>query len=257
MKLPVNTFKQAIKAGRSQIGLWSTLATSATVEVLAGAGFDWLCLDTEHAPNELPMVLSQLQAAAAGGPAHPIVRVPWNDMVTIKRYLDIGAQTILIPYIQTEEEARNAVAYTRYPPKGVRGFAGGQRATQFGRIEDYAHSFEEQLCILIQIETKKGLDNLEAIAAVDGIDGIFIGPGDLSASLGHIGQFTHPEVTAAIDEAIKRIRAAGKAPGILTPNEALARHYIGLGTLFTAVGADVGILARHAEALAARFKTPT
>jgi 4-hydroxy-2-oxoheptanedioate aldolase len=255
MQLPVNRFKQALREGRSQIGLWSSLATSTTVEILAGAGFDWIVLDTEHAPNELPMVYSQLQAAAAGGSAHPVVRVPWNDMVTIKRYLDIGAQTILIPYVETEEEARNAVAYTRYPPKGVRGFAGGARASLFGRVQDYPHRCEDEICVLIQIESRKGLENIEAIAAVDGIDGLFIGPGDLSASLGHLGDFTHPEVAAAIDGAITRIRKAGKAPGILTMSETLARHYIALGSLFTAVGADVLILARTAEALAARFKT--
>ncbi|WP_207486027.1 aldolase/citrate lyase family protein [Arenibaculum pallidiluteum] len=256
MDLPANPFKRAIEAGRLQIGLWSSLASHVTVEILAGAGFDWLVLDCEHAPNEVPMVYAQLQAAAAGGAAHPVVRVPWNDMVAIKRVLDIGAQTLLIPYVETEQQARDAVAFTRYPPKGVRGYAAAPRATRFGRVKDYALRCEEELCVLVQVETRLGLENLEAIARVDGVDGVFIGPGDLSAALGHLGNLRHPEVQAAIEDAIARIHACGKPAGILTPDEALARRYIELGCLFTAVGSDVGILARNAEQLAARFKTP-
>jgi 4-hydroxy-2-oxoheptanedioate aldolase len=254
MKLPVNTFKHAIAAGRVQIGLWTMLSSHVTVEILAGAGFDWLVLDTEHAPNELPMVLSQLQAAK-GGTAHPIVRVPWNDKVAIKRYLDIGAQTILVPFIETADQARQAVAATRYPPEGVRGYAGGARASLYGRVAEYARDCARELCVLVQVETRLGVENIEAIAAVEGIDGIFIGPGDLSAAMGHLGQTEHPEVLAAIEDAIRRIRACGKAVGILTAEEALARRYIELGCVFTAVGSDVGILARHAEALVGRFKT--
>src|SRR5438094_425492 len=136
MDLPLNSFKRAIKAGHLQVGLWSNLASHVSVEVLAGAGFDWLLLDTEHSANELPMVLSQLQAAA-GGTAHPIVRPPWNDAVMIKRFLDVGVQTFLVPYVQTEEEAQKAVAATRYPPRGVRGFAAATRASRFGRIPSY------------------------------------------------------------------------------------------------------------------------
>ena len=255
MKLPVNTFKHAIAAGRLQIGLWSILSSHVTVEILAGAGFDWLVLDTEHAPNELPMVQSQLQAAS-GGTAHPVVRVPWNDKVAIKRYLDIGAQTILIPYVETAAEALEAVAAPRYPPQGVRGYAGGSRASLYGRVPDYARSCQDELCVIVQIETRLGVDNIEAICAVDGIDGIFIGPGDLSAALGYLGQMEHPAVLAAIADAIRRIRACGKPVGILTADEALARRYIELGCVFTAGGSDVGILARTAEQLAGRFKTP-
>jgi 4-hydroxy-2-oxoheptanedioate aldolase len=254
MDLPANPFKHAILAGRQQIGLWSSLSSNITVEILAASGFDWLLLDTEHSPNELPMVHSQLQAAT-GGTAHPIVRPPWNDMVMIKRFLDIGVQTLLIPYVQTEAEARQAVAYTRYPPRGVRGFASASRASRFGRVKDYFKRYEEELCVLVQIETRLGLDNLEAIANTDGVDGVFIGPGDLSAGLGHLADPGHPEVQSAIADAIKRIRACGKAPGILTPDEKQARRYIELGTLFTAVGADLGILARGSEQLAARFKS--
>ncbi len=253
MNLPVNTFKRAIKAGQQQIGLWSSLSSHLSVEVLAGSGFDWLLLDTEHAPNNLPMVFSQLQAAQ-GGTAHPIVRPPWNDPVVIKGYLDAGVQTFLIPYVQTEEEARLAVAATRYPPRGIRGFAAASRASRYGRIKDYHARCEEELCVLVQIETRLALRNLEAIAGVDGVDGIFIGPGDLSADMGYLGQLRHPDVVAAIDDAIRRIRACGNAPGVLTGDEALARHFIEQGCLFTAVGADISILARESERLAAKFK---
>jgi len=254
MELPANPFKHAIKSGRQQIGLWSSLSSNLTVEILAGSGYDWLLLDTEHSPNELPMVHSQLQAAT-GGTAHPIVRPPWNDTVMIKRFLDIGKQTLLIPYVQTEEEAQKAVAATRYPPKGVRGFASASRASRFGRVKDYFKRYEEELCVLVQVETRLSLDNLEAIAKVEGVDGVFIGPGDLSAGLGHLNDAAHPEVQSAIADAIKRIKACGKAAGILTPDEKQARRYIELGTVFTAVGSDLGLLARGSEALLARFKS--
>jgi len=250
---PANPFKRALREKRPQIGLWSSLASHVAVEVVAGAGFDWLLLDMEHAPNELPMVLSQLQAAGSGR-AHPIVRPPWNDMVVIKRLLDIGVQSVLIPYVQTEKEARDAVAYTRYPPHGVRGFATGPRANDYGRITDYVQTYADELCILVQVETRQGLDNLEAIAGVDGVDGVFIGPADLAAALGHAGELKHPLVQAAIEEAIGRLVAIGKPPGILIGDEQLARRYLELGCLFTAVGSDLALLARGADALAARFK---
>jgi 4-hydroxy-2-oxoheptanedioate aldolase len=253
MDLPVNTFKRAIKAGKQQIGLWSSLSSNVTVEVIAGSGFDWILIDTEHSPNELPMVLSQLQAAT-GGTAHPIVRPAWNDMVLIKRFLDAGVQSFLIPYVQTEEEARAAVAATRYPPRGVRGFASASRASRFGRVKDYYAHADEEICVLVQIETQQGLDNLEAIARVEGVDGVFIGPGDLSAALGYLGSPGHLEMQPVIEDAIARIKAAGSVPGILTGDEKLARRYIELGCLFTAVGADIGILARGSEQLAAKFK---
>jgi len=252
--LPLNTFKRAITSGQLQIGLWSSLASNVSVEVLAGAGFDWLLLDTEHAANDVPMVLSQLQAAAAGT-AHPIVRPPWNDAVMIKRFLDVGVQTFLVPYVQNAQEAQQAVAATRYPPLGVRGFATATRASRFGRIKNYHSLCEQELCVLVQVETRTAVDNLEAIAAVDGVDGIFIGPGDLSADLGHVGNPGHPDVQAVIAGTIKRIIATGRAAGILTGDETLARHYIDLGCVFTAVGADIGILARGAEQLASRFKS--
>ncbi|WP_431857441.1 aldolase/citrate lyase family protein [Azospirillum sp.] len=253
MPIPENTFKRALEAGRSQIGLWSILSSHVTVEIIAGAGFDWLVLDTEHSPNELPMVYSQLQACK-GGTAHPVVRVPWNDMVTLKRYLDIGVQSFLIPYVESAEEAASAVASTRYPPHGVRGYSAAPRASGFGRIKDYPQVCERELAVLVQIETRKGLDNIEAIAAVDGVTGLFIGPGDLAAALGHVGNPKHPEVQAAIEDAIARIRKAGKPVGILSADEALAKRYIELGCTFTAVGSDLGILARVSEQLAAKFK---
>ena len=254
MNLPQNAFKRALAAGKPQIGLWSSLASSYSVEVIAGAGFDWLLLDCEHSPNDLENLLTQLQAAAPY-PAHSVVRVPWNDMVTIKRVLDIGAQSLLVPYVSTPEEARSAVSFTRYPPAGARGVAGTTRATRFGRIKVYAQRAHEELCVLVQVETQAALDNIEPICAVEGIDGVFIGPADLHASLGHTGEIAHPQVKPRIDDAIRRIRKCGKAPGILTPNEADARRWLECGALFVAVGADVGILARGAEALAAKFKT--
>ena len=254
MELPQNVFKRALRAGKPQIGLWSSLSSNYTVEVIAGAGFDWILLDTEHSPNDLENLLTQLQAAAPYA-THPVVRVPWNDMVTIKRVLDIGAQSLLVPYVSTRKEAESAVSFTRYPPAGVRGVAGTTRATRFGRVPEYAKRAHEEICVLVQVETQAALDDLEAICAVEGVDGVFIGPADLHASLGYPGEVANPKVKPLIDEAVRRIRKAGKAPGILTPNEADARHWLQCGALFVAVGADVGILARGAEALAAKFKS--
>ncbi|MCM5572308.1 HpcH/HpaI aldolase/citrate lyase family protein [Burkholderiaceae bacterium FT117] len=254
MELPVNAFKHAIAAGRPQIGLWSSIPSNYSVEIIAGAGFDWILLDTEHTPNDLESVLSQLQAAAGYPDTTAIVRVPWNDQVVLKRYLDAGVQTVLIPFVSSADEARAAVSYTRYPPKGVRGVGGTTRATRFGRIRDYTKLVERELCVLVQVETKQGLDNIEEICAVDGIDGVFIGPADLHASLGHTGETANPEILPLIDDGIRRIRKAGKAPGVLTPAEPLARRWLDCGALFVAVGADAGLLARGAEALAQRFK---
>ena len=248
-----NLFKQAIRDGRPQIGLWSSLCSNLAAEVIAGAGFDWILVDTEHAPNELPMVFSQLQALA-GGTAAPVVRPAWNDMVLVKRFLDVGAQNLLIPYVQTAEEARAAVAATRYPPQGIRGVAVTHRANRFGRVKDYFNRANEEICLLVQIETRQALQNIEAIAAVEGVDGLFIGPSDLAAAFGHLGENNHPEVRAAIEDALKRIRQAGKAPGILAPIEADARHWLSHGCVVLAVGSDIGLLARQSEELAAKFK---
>jgi 4-hydroxy-2-oxoheptanedioate aldolase len=253
MNLPVNRFRQALAEGRQQLGLWCSLPSAYAAEVVAGSGFDWLLLDTEHSPADVPTVLGQLQATAAYD-VSAIVRPASNDIVLIKRYLDIGAQTLLIPYVQSAAEAAQAVAAMRYPPGGVRGVAALTRATRFGRVEGYARRAAEELCLLVQVETQQALDSLEAIAAVEGVDGIFIGPGDLAASLGHPGEQNHPTVVAAIEDAIRRVRAAGRPAGILTADAAFARRCIALGTTFTAVGADVGILARGSEKLAREFR---
>lgn len=254
MELPRNQFKHALKAGKAQIGLWSSLSSHYTVEVIAGAGYDWILLDLEHSPNDLESLLAQLQAAAAY-PTHPIVRVPWNDMVTVKRVLDVGAQSLLVPYVQNAAEAKAAVANTRYPPAGVRGVAGTTRATRFGRIKDYAKRAHEEICVLVQVETKPALDQIEAICAVEGVDGVFIGPADLHASMGYPGETANAAVLPAIEEAMRRIRKAGKAPGYLSPVEADAKRMLAAGALFVAVGADVGLLARGAENLLSRFRS--
>lgn len=253
-QLPANVFKRAISEGRAQIGLWCSLCSNVAAEVIADAGFDWILVDTEHAPNELPMVLSQLQALV-GGSGVPIVRPAWNDPVLMKRLLDIGVQNFLVPYVQNADEARAAVAATRYPPQGIRGVAVTHRANRFGRVKDYFKRANDEICVLVQIETNTALQNLEAIAAVEGVDGLFIGPSDLAAALGHLGDNGHPEVRAAIEDAFKRIRKAGKAPGILAPIEADARHWLSQGCVVLAVGSDIGLLARHSEALAAKFKS--
>ena len=252
-ELPKNEFKRAIAAGKQQIGLWISLANPYGAELCAGAGFDWMVIDGEHSPNDPPTVLPQLQAAAPY-PTSCIVRPAWNDTVLIKRYLDIGAQSLLIPYVQTAEEAAKAVAAIRYPTKGVRGVAGVTRASRFGRVKDYFKHAHEELCLLVQIETREGLKNLEAIAKTDGVDGVFIGPADLAAGLGHLGDIQNAEVQSAIQDAIKRIRACGKPAGILATDEASTRRYIEWGTVFTAVGLDAMILAREAEKLAKMFK---
>lgn len=254
MDVPANTFKRAIHAGRQQIGLWSSLASHLSVEILAGSGFDWLLLDTEHSPNELPQVVNQLHAMMEYPATQPIVRPPVNDTVIIKRFLDAGVQSFLIPMVDTPEQAAAAVAATRYPPHGVRGFASASRASRFGRVKDYYARAHEEICVLVQIESRLGLDNLDAIAAVPGVDGVFIGPGDLSAALGHLGGQGDEAIVALIEDMIRRIGKAGNRAGILTGDEALARRYIAAGCVFTAVGSDTGILARGSEALARKFR---
>ena len=248
-----NNFKRAIAAGRQQIGLWLSLASPYAAEVVAGSGFDWLVVDTEHSPNEVDNTLSQLQALAAY-PVMPVVRPAWNDTVLIKRHLDIGAQTLLVPYVSTAAEAAKAVASARYPTRGVRGVAGVTRAARFGRVKDYARRAEEELCMLVQVETREALDNLEAIARTDGVDGVFIGPADLAAALGHLGDAQHAEVQSAIKDSIARIRACGRPAGILATDEASTRRYIEWGTVFTAVGLDIMVLARETEKLAAKYR---
>jgi 4-hydroxy-2-oxoheptanedioate aldolase len=253
MDLPENRFKRALRARRQQIGIWCTLGGPTVAEMLAGAGFDWILFDTEHSPADPITTLPQLQAAAAY-PGSAVVRPATNDTVLIKRFLDIGAQTLLIPYVETADEAAAAAAAMRYPPRGLRGVAMTTRASRFGRVPDYARRAEEELCLLVQVVTAAALDSLEAIAAVEGVDGVFIGPSDLAASLGHAGAPGHPEVVAAVEDAIRRLVAIGVPAGILTPDTAFARRCIELGTIFTAVGIDAGLLARASDGLAASFR---
>lgn len=247
MQMKKNRFKQAISAGQLQIGLWSSLSDNISVEILAASGFDWLLIDTEHAPNEVPNVVRQLQAAETGT-ASMVVRPAWNDTVLIKRFLDAGAQTLLIPMVQNAEEARRAVAATRYPSAdGLRGFASQSRASAYGRMEGYFERAHEEICVLVQVESLAALENIEEIAAVEGVDGIFIGPGDLSADMKHPGQPGHPDVVAKVDAAIARVKACGKPAGILIGNEALARHFTEEGCVFTAIGSDIGLLINGAK----------
>jgi 4-hydroxy-2-oxoheptanedioate aldolase len=253
MDLPRNNFKQALAQGKLQIGLWCSLCSNITAELVSDSGFDWLLLDTEHAPNEVPDLLQQLQAVARGT-ATPIVRPAWNDIVLIKRVLDIGAPSLLVPYVQTAEEARRAVAAVRYPPHGVRGVTASGRAARYGRVTDYLKKAHTEICLLVQVETRSALEQLEDIASVEGVDGVFIGPSDLAASFGHVGNPQHPEVQAALADAVRRLVAIGKPAGILTANEDEARRYIGWGYLFVAVGSDLGLLARGADTLAKKFK---
>jgi len=253
MKLPVNAFKHAIRSGKPQIGIWSSLCSHISAGVLADAGFDWVLIDTEHSPNELPLVQNQLDALMCGN-AEPIVRPAWNDTVLIKRFLDLGARTLLVPYVQNADEARRAVAATRYPPQGVRGVSGCTRANRYGRVSDYFERVHDELCVLVQVETRTALANLEAIAGVEGVDGVFIGPNDLAADMGHLGNSRHPDVWNAIEDAVARILACGKAPGILV-GEADGKRCLDLGFRFVAVGSDLVMLSRGTEALAAKFRT--
>jgi len=251
--LPPNTFKAALRNGQHQIGLWSGLCSNIAAEIIAGAGFDWIVIDTEHAPNEVPGLLSQLQAMSQGT-AEPVVRCSWNDAVQIKRILDVGARSLLVPFVQNAEEARRAVSATRYPPRGIRGVSVAPRANLYGKVADYHRGAHEGTCVLVQVETRAALREIEAIASVEGVDGIFIGPSDLAADFGHLANPRHPEVQVAIVDGCARIRAGGVAAGILTADRDEAARYLEWGFTFVAVGSDVGILARGSEELAAHFK---
>ncbi|MCF1487396.1 4-hydroxy-2-oxoheptanedioate aldolase [Pseudomonas sp. AA27] len=254
MDMPINTFKQRLCAGQAQIGLWLGLADPYCAELAANAGFDWLLLDGEHAPNDLRSLLGQLQAVAPY-PAQPIVRPVIGDTALIKQLLDIGAQTLLVPMVESAEQARQLVRAMHYPPHGVRGVGSAlARASRWNSLPDYLDQADEQMCLLVQVENREGLANLDAICAVEGVDGVFIGPADLSAAMGHRGNPGHPEVQAAIDDAIVRIGRAGKAAGILSADEALARRYIELGAAFVAVGVDTTVLMRGLQTLAGKFK---
>jgi 2-keto-3-deoxy-L-rhamnonate aldolase RhmA len=253
MQLSANPLKRALRERQRQIGLWCMLSSPVAAEVVAGSGFDFAVVDMEHAPNEIPAVHAQLQAMETGT-AEPVVRPPWNDPVAFKRLLDVGVRSFVVPFVQTAEEARRAVASTRYPPHGIRGVALATRANRYGRVNDYLRLANEEICVHVQLETRLALANLEEIASVEGVDGLFIGPSDLAADLGHLGDSAHPDVRRAIDDAISRIRRTGKAAGILAPLEADARAWLDLGATFVAVGSDLGLLARQSEALVKKFK---
>ena len=254
MKTPVNTCKQALREGRPQFGLWVGLADPYAIEAVAGAGFDWLLIDGEHAPNDLRTTLGQLQAVAPY-PGQPVVRPVIGDAALIKQLLDIGAQTLLVPVVDTAEQAAMLVAATRYPPRGIRGVGSAlARSSRWNQIGDYLHTADEQMCLLVQVETREGLANVAAIAATEGVDGVFFGPADLSASMGLLGQPGHPDVVEAILGGMAAVRAAGKAPGVLAPDPTLARRYLDAGALFVAVGVDTTLLTRACRDLVAAWK---
>ena len=252
MQMPVNDFKRRLYEPRVQYGMWISMADPVAAEISAGAGFDWLMIDAEHSPNDLRTLLVQLQAVNAY-PVSAVIRPPQADAVIIKQYLDLGAQTILVPMIETAEQAEEMVRAVRYPPQGIRGVATG-RAARWGRVENYYRHANDEMCVLVQVETIEGVRNLMDIARVDGVDGVFIGPSDLGAALGHIGDATHPDVREAVVASLAAVRAAGKAAGVLSVNPTLAREYRDAGANFVAVGVDTSLLAKHTKALADSFK---
>lgn len=251
--LPLNLFKRAIYSGQTQYGAWLMLASPIASEALAYAGFDFLVLDMEHAPADIPNALSQLQAIEGGG-TQVVVRLAWNDQVLIKRALDIGAQTIMLPFVQTKDEAEAAVRAARYPLAGRRGVAASHRASRYGLVKDYLKRADAEIVVIVQIETPEALDRLPEIAAVDGVDAVFIGPADLSASMGHLGNIGHPDVMAALARGVAACKAAGKPVGIIGPTEELSRTFAEMGFAYVALGSDIGFLISAATARLAKFK---
>jgi 4-hydroxy-2-oxoheptanedioate aldolase len=254
MKLLKNLFKSRLSSEACQLGLWNTAGGNTVPEMMGGAGFDWVLVDCEHAAIEAVEVLPALQAIGQFPDVGALVRPAANDPVLFKRLLDMGAQTLLVPYIETRAEAEMAVTAMRYGPRGIRGMAGMTRATRYGQIEDYFNTAEEELCLILQIESAKGLDNLEDIARCPGVDGVFIGPADLSASLGHAGQTQHPDVVAAIDGAIARLNDWGVPWGIMSLQVDEAKGYIGKGASFISVGVDLVLLAQAVAGLKQAFE---
>lgn len=248
-----NRFRQRLLSGETLIGSWCSLANPITTEVLGLAGFDWLVLDGEHAPNDITTFVPQLMALK-GSPSAAVVRPPCNEPVIIKRLLDIGFYNFLIPFVESEEEAALAVASTRYPPAGIRGVSVSHRSNMYGTLPDYNLDINSNVSVLVQIESQLGVDNLDSIIGVEGVDGIFVGPGDLSAALGYLGQPAHPEVLKVIQHIFARAKAAGKPTGILAPVEADARRYLEWGATFVAVGSDLGVFRNATQALCDRFK---
>ncbi|MEF2070709.1 4-hydroxy-2-oxoheptanedioate aldolase [Consotaella aegiceratis] len=249
-----NIFKQVLAAKRPQIGLWVALANAYTAEICGGAGFDWLLIDGEHAPNDIPLLTAQLQALAAS-PSHVVVRLPIGETWLVKQVLDIGAETLLVPMVESGEQAHELVRATRYPPQGVRGVGAAlARASAFNRTADYLTTANDEICLLLQVESRAGVAALDVIAATEGVDGVFIGPADLAADMGFLGQPGASAVQEAVESAIARIQSHGKAAGILTADPELARRYLDLGATFVAVGSDVGLLVGASSRLAADFR---
>ncbi|AMD02206.1 aldolase/citrate lyase family protein [Halomonas chromatireducens] len=254
MHLARNDFKRRLLGGEPLAGIWLGLANPYVAELAATAGFDWLLVDGEHAPNDLASLLGQLQAIAPYASA-PVVRPPEGSAALLKQYLDVGVQNLLIPMVETADQAAELVAATRYPPQGVRGMGSAlARASRWGQIEDYLERADDEICLILQLESPRALANLEAIAAVDGVDGLFVGPADLSAAMGYRGDPGHPEVRTVIDDAIVRIRAAGKVAGIISLCEEEARGYQAAGCGFVGVGVDALLLAQALRDLAGRFR---
>ena len=254
MPAPENSFKSALAARQQQIGFWLGLADPYAAQISAGAGFDWLLIDAEHAPNDVRSLLAQLQAISSSG-AHAVIRPPIGEAWIVKQLLDIGAQTLLIPMVESVEQARELVRATQYPPHGIRGVGAAlARASSFNRVPDYLQTANDQICLLVQIESKAGLAALEEITAVVGIDGVFIGPADLAADMGFLGNPGAPEVQEEVEKAIEHIIISGKAAGILTADRNLAKRYLALGATFVAVGTDVTLFARATSDLAASFR---
>jgi 4-hydroxy-2-oxoheptanedioate aldolase len=248
-----NPLKQALAEGKKQVGFWLSAMSPVVTEIAAGAGFDWLLIDMEHTGNDLESVAHALRAAV-GGTAEPVVRVPWNEPVIVKRLLDLGARSLLFPYVENGDEAKRAVAATRYPPQGVRGVAGTTRATNYGRRKDYMKTYADEICVLVQVESPGAIAAVPAIGAVEGVDGIFIGPNDLAANSGFPGNAAAPEMKAAVLKGLERIKATGKAAGTLNYREDEAKALFEAGFQFVAVGGDVGALAREADRIARAFR---
>lgn len=255
MPAPKNTFKEALAKGERQIGCWMSFADGQIAEIMGTCGFDWLVIDGEHAPNDIRSIRDQLIALTAS-PSHPVVRVPVGETWMIKQVLDAGAQTVLVPIVESADQARELVRACHYPPKGVRGVgATAARATMFGSVSEYIQTADQEVCLLVQVENRAGIDALDEILQIEGIDGVFIGPADLSTDMGHQGNSAHPEVRAAIADAITRIKAAGIAPGILGVSEEATQAYLDMGAQFLAVGIDVLVLAQNARALSQTWKS--
>jgi 4-hydroxy-2-oxoheptanedioate aldolase len=243
-----NTLKAALRRGEKTIGLWLTLGSFTATEIAARAGFDWLLIDMEHTVASEAEVLGHLRAAM-GGTAEPMVRIPWNDAVVVKRVLDIGVRSILVPYVQNADEARRAVAATRYPPDGIRGYSGMSRANDYARDKAYATGAASEIFLAVQVESPEAVANAGAIAAVEGIDGVFVGPNDLAANMGLVGQAGHAAVRDAVATVIAPIHAAGKSAGMLDFNVDGARRWFELGFDFIGIGSDTSLLAAAVNGL--------